>query len=225
MASRLVRVLLKPPQHPPSPPSPYLRASPDLFRQQWPQGLGTCVPLALASRLPWVPEVSRSRRAGPKSRAAGDWWRGGAEARNLWEQMSLISLPCSDDWQLALRFSALNKFAGLDKFRGAVPNRSSVFFVHPLLRPRVYQAWNSKRMSSWACVLWFRCSSVLELSVRFVSSLLWLKKCSRLWCPLSSHELILYLTVVFSEYGVPWSRYSRSHIHHKITFIAYTYVL
>ena len=147
---------------------------------------------------------------GPKSRVAGDWWRGGAEARNLWEQMSLISLPCSDDWQLALRFSALNKFAGLDKFRGAVPNRSSVFFVHPLLRPRVYQAWNSKRMSSWACVLWCRCSSVSELSVRFVSSLLWLKKCSRLWCPLSSHELILYLTVVFSEYGVPWSRYSRS---------------
>ena len=75
---------------------------------------------------------------------------GEAEPRNLWEQMSLISLPCSDDWQLALRFSALNKFAGLHKFRGAVPNRSFVFFVHPPLRPRVYQAWNSKRMSSWS---------------------------------------------------------------------------
>ena len=34
--------------------------------------------------------------------------------------------------------------------------------------------------------LWFRCSFVFEMSDRIVdtSSLLWLKKCSRLWCPL-----------------------------------------
>ena len=132
--------------------------------------------------VPWVPEVSRCRRAGTEITGGGEL----VARRSRGEKplgTNVVDLTSMQRWlTVGVRFSALNKFAGLDKFRGAVPNRSSVFFVHPPLRPRVYQAWNSKRMSSWACVLWFRCSFVLELSVQFVSSLLWLKKCSRLWC-------------------------------------------
>ena len=60
--------------------------------------------LAAQIIVPWVPEVTRYRRAGAEIRAARGWGRGGAEARNLWEQMSLsLKMPLQSQCVLKLR--------------------------------------------------------------------------------------------------------------------------